>query len=222
MSDEPKRGHAINGDLFTLTHPKLDLSNPFTSHVDVVYDGITHQLLTSADIGAFNFANVTGEFTVADLPGYIIESLDNVATQATHVYRAVVRSETGVLATQSYQSVEQVLGLVGAARPTPTRLGMVIDPYDTVSISSAPKVTIQLDIGIIEITPLTQEVIEELPEWSGTPVEAGEIYAGMFTDDAPYLTLVTPTCRVITMLGPDVDVDEAIETLGRLPVHWAA
>lgn len=216
-----KRCQALNGDLLTLDHDTLDLSQRYTCHVDVVHDGITHQVLSTSDLSAFNFAHTTGTFGVGDLEGYIVELLDNVAAQATHVYQAIVTSESGAIATRSHQSVEQALRLVGALRPTPTRLGFVIEPDDGAEIVSAPKIALQTGIGVLEATPLTAEIIAQLPDWSGTPVSSGELFAGHFTDEAPYLTLVTPSVRVIALLGSGVSPDDAADTLARLSADWA-
>ena len=59
-----KRGRAINGDVFELRHPSLDLDVPFTTFIDVSFRGTTHQALAAADKHAFDFATVTGEFAV--------------------------------------------------------------------------------------------------------------------------------------------------------------
>jgi len=217
-----KRGTAITGDLFTLSHPRLALAAPFTSHVDVLYDGLTHQVLTAADHGAFNYANTTGEFTTGDLRGHIIESLDTVSTQVSHRYQAVVVSNNGALSTHSYQSASQALALVGALAPIRTSLGLIVDPDDTVEIVSTARVAFTTDIGVLELAPLTTEIIAQLPDWSGTRVDGGQLYAGQFSDQAPWLTLVTETTRVVTMLGNEIDPDDAVAELSSLQARWTS
>lgn len=215
-----KRGTAITGDLFRVEHPTLGLSEPFTSHVDVGFDGITHQVLSTADRSAFNYANTTGEFTVGALRGHIIESIDTVQTQATHRYQAVVSSDSGALSTQTYLSAASAIELVGALRPTPTALGIAIDPDDAADIVSDPRVALSTSLGILELTPLSSDVMQQLPDWAGTPVDHGELYGGEHADGSPWLTLVTSTARVILMLGAGVTADQAAAGLTQLAVAW--
>ncbi len=215
-----KRGTAITGDLFLVEHPTLDLSDPFTSHVDVAFDGITHQVLTTADRTGFNYATTTGEFSIGDLRGHIIESIDTVQTQAAHRYQAVLSSPTGALATQTYVSAASAIELVAALRPSPTALGIVIDPDDAVDVHGDPKVAFNTALGIIEITPLTADVVRQLPDWAGTATDHGELYGGQHTDGSPWLTLVTATARVILLLGAHVTADQGASGLAKLAVTW--
>lgn len=215
-----KRGTAITGDLFVVEHPTLDVGEPFTSHVDIGFDGITHQVLTTADRSAFNFATTTGDFTVGGLHGHIIESIDTVQTQATHRYQAVVSSPNGALSTQTYLSASAAIDLVAALRPTPTALGIAIDPDDAADIVGDPRVAMSTPLGIVECTPLTPDVDRQLPDWSGTPVHHGELYGGEHADGSPWLTLVTSTARVILMLGAGVSADDGATGLAELNATW--
>jgi len=217
-----KRGTAITGDLFLVTHPMLDLSQPFTSYVDIAFDGVTHQVLSTADRSAFNYANTTGEFTVGELQGHVIESIDTVQTQATHRYQAIVSSESGVLSTQTYLSAAAAVDLIGALRPIQTAMGISIDPDDAAEIVGDPRVAMTTPAGIVEITPLTADVDRQLPDWSGTEVDHGQLYGGEHADGSPWLTLVTATARVILMLGADVTADEGASALAALDVTWTS
>ena len=218
-----KRGNAINGDLFTLEHPSLDLGVPFTSFIDVSFRGTTHQAFVAADRNAFSFANATGEFTVGEYTGHILETLDAVETQVSHRYQALVTTPHGVLSTHSYDSVPGLLALVGALQPAASSLGVVLDPDDECEFTTAPRVALDLaGIGVLEVTPLTAEVIDQLPTWQGTTVASGELYGGRFTDDAAYLTLVTATCRVLALPGAGADEDDVAEILSNLEADWQA
>jgi len=77
-------------------------------------------------------------------------------------------------------------------------------------------------IGVLEVTPLTAETIDQLPTWQGTQVDGGQLYGGRFTDDAAYLTLVTDTCRVLAMPGADADEDQVAQLLSELEANWQA
>ncbi len=217
-----KRGNAINGDLFEMRHQSLDLDVPFTTFIDVSFRGTTHQALAAADKHFFDFANVTGEFTVGGYSGYILEALDPVETQVSHRYQAVVSTPGGMLSTHSYDSTEGLLALVGALRPNATNLGLVLNPDDECEYTTAPRVALDLAIGIVEVTPLTAEVIDQLPTWQGSDVAGGQLYGGRFTDDVAYLTLVTETCRVLVMPGPAVDEDDAAAAVAGLEAAWHA
>lgn len=215
-------GTTITGDLFVIEHPTLDLGEPFTSHVDVSFEGVTHQVLSTAHRSAFNYANTTGEFAIGELTGHVIESMDTVETQVSHRYQAVIAGPDGALATQSYLSAESALALMGALRPTPTALGMAIDPDDAVEITSPARVAMSTDLGVLEVTPLTTTVTGQLPAWTGTSVRHGELFAGHLSGELPYLTLVTATCRVLLMLGADVDPDAAAAGMAELNATWTS
>ena len=218
-----KRGHALNGDLFMLGfdgESVFGLDVPFTTFIDVSYRGTTHQAFAAADQRAFNFGAVSGEFTVGGYRGYVIETLDSVETQATHRYQAVVTTPGGVLSIHSYEDVPHLLGLVGALRPLATDLGVVLEPDDEAEYTSAPKVALTSALGVLEVTPLTSEVIDHLPTWEGTAVAGGQLYAGRFTDSAPYLTLVTATCRVLALPASGVDEDALATALATLTADW--
>ncbi|MEM7092881.1 MAG: hypothetical protein AAF567_07755 [Actinomycetota bacterium] len=215
-----KRGTAITGDLFTLQHPSLVLDAPFTSFVDVVFDGVTHQVLSTADRSAFNYANTTGQFAIGDLQGHIIESIDTVDTQATHRYQAVLSGSSGALAVHTYLGSAQAVDLLAALRPVATPLGMALDPSDGAEIVTAPKVAVTTAIGVLEVSPLTGAIDAQLPRWQGTIAPHGQLYAGRIGDEVPWLTLVTRRCRVAALLGADVDPDHAATILALLDANW--
>lgn len=215
-----KRGHAINGDVFHLRHDTIDLDRPFTSFIDIAFRGVTHQAFVAADRRAFTYENVTGEFTVGGYDGHLLETLDAVDAQVSHRYQALVTTPAGVLSTHSYDSVPGLLAFVGALRPQATALGVVVDPDDECEFTGPPKVALSLDLGIIEVTPLTQEVIETLPDWQGSTVAYGELYGSRFADGAGYLTLVTDTCRVLVMPDVEADLDIVTEQVSDLRATW--
>lgn len=217
-----RRAHAVTGDLLTLAHPSADLDQAFSSHVDVVYRGVTHQVLTLRGRSGVDFTHTTGEFTVNGLRGFLIEAIDTVETQGAHRYQAVVDSPSGILTAYSYLGSSELLAMIGALAPVPTSIGMVVTPSDDVEIVSTAKVAIKTAFGLLECAPLTAEVNDELPTWGGSEVATGELFAGRLSDDAPYLTLVTSTARALLMVDTPDLADEASEFMSALEVDWAA
>lgn len=216
------RGTSITGDLFVIEHPTLALDQPFTSHVDVSFEGVTHQILSTANRSAFNYSNTTGEFAIGDMTGHVIETMDTVETQVAHRYQAVISGTDGALATQSYVSADTALSLIAALHPASTALGIAIEPDDAVEITGPARVALTTDLGVLEITPLTATVNDQLPGWTGTAVTHGELFAGRLSDDVPYLVLVTSTCRVMLMLGADVSADQAATAMAELDATWTS
>ena len=212
------RAQAVNGDLVELHHPTVELDGPFTSDVEVAFDGLHHQVLSTANRSLFNFAEVSGEFTIGDMAGHLIESIDTVATQAVHTYLAVLSTDGGVLSTRSYVSAESVVDLMAALRPTPSRRGAFADPDDTVQFVGPARVSITTDFGVLALSPLTTQVVRLLPDWSGSAVAHGELFSGRHSDNAAYLTLVTPTARCVLMVNGDPD--DAVGFMADLRVDW--
>ncbi len=203
-----------------MSHKDLRFDQPYTSFVDVLFDGVTHQILSAKDRSGVNFSNTTGSFTVNGFRGWIIESLDTVATQVVHRHTAVIESLSGVLSTSSYDGAGRLLDLFGAIAPAATPLGMTIGTRTDAEISGYPRIAMQTEIGLIEVSPLTSAVVDQLPTWAGTATAAGELFAGRHGDSGAYLVLVTDSCRVLVMLAPESDHDLAAETISALDVRW--
>jgi len=217
-----KRAHAVTGDLVTLSHPHDALDTAFSSHVDVVYAGVTHQVLSLGGRAGIDFTHTTGEFTVGGLRGYLIEAIDLVQTQGSHRFQAVVESDSGILTTYSYLGAAELLELIGALQPVPTALGMVVTPTDDVEIVTTAKVALATSYGLLECSPLTTEVNDLLPKWSGSTVANGELFGGHLGDEAPFLTLVTDSVRALLMVNDPDKVDQATSFMSDLDVRWAA
>lgn len=221
-TQQRKRVHAVTGDLVTIAHPTADISAPFSSHVDILYAGVTHQALTLQSRAGIDFTHTTGEFTVNGLRGFLIEAIDTVATQGAHRYQAVIDSYNGVLTAYSYLGANELLQMIGALQPVATSLGMVITPSDDVDIVSTAKVAMATPYGLLECSPLTVEINDLLPTWAGSNVAHGELFAGQLGDQAPYLTLVTKTARALLMVSSQRQADAAAAFVSELEVYWAA
>lgn len=216
-----KRAQAINGDLVTIEHPQLDLSYPITTYATVAYNGVAHQFISTPDISSHSFTVVTGEFSVGGNLARVVEVVDNVAGKAQVAYQAVLETENGALWTQSHDSREAVAEVMGAVRPIDTPLGIKLEPSDSARIVSAPTVVQSVPgFGIIEAVPLTREVNAALPDWQGSPVAAGELFAGSMSRSLNYLILVTATARVHVLLEDQDQVDAVTATTSDLQVVW--
>lgn len=217
---DQKRAGSIDGALVSLSLPTVDLSQPFSSHVEVAFRGVAHRVITYASPANFDFTNTTGEFSVNTLQGFIAESVDTVSIRATHRFSGVVLSQTGCLVVHTYTGRTGLLDLIAALNPAPRKLGMMIKPTAQCTLTSEPKVALGTQFGILEICPLTTQVVDQLPEWRGTSVAAGEMFAGSQSDGAPYMAVISETARVVALPAADLDIDQVASSLASLRVRW--
>lgn len=212
---------AINGDTVTVGHPGVDLSASATSHVTVAYGGRSHLVTSAATDEAFNYANTSAEFAVNGHLTRIVERMDNVAFGAVHTYQAILTTDSGVISTQSYESREGAVELLGALRPEATPLGVRLHPSDEARIISAPRVVLYATgLGMLEIAPLTDEIIQQMPDWQGTPIDDGELFAAAIRSDVPYLIHASSSARTHLMIQDGLDIDELTNNATKLKVTW--
>ena len=214
------RGSAVTGNHVELTHPDLELAGPFTSHVDVRFRGVVHQVLSMASLAGHDLENVTGRFSVRGLDGLLVETIDTVATQAVRRHQAIVTTDFGTLSTHSYDGADLLLELIGALRPAATDLGVIMQPDVEVEVLEPARLTTQTALGVLEVSPLAGTVVDGLPDWAGTPVSGGELFSASRADGAPTLALVTETCRVVLLVGEGIEPDAATSTMAELGARW--
>ncbi len=103
-------------------------------------------------------------------------------------------------------------------QPGPT--GLAVLPGSGVGWYDAPQLVKELPgVGLLEITPLSNDTAGALPSWPGTPAQGGELYQDQLAPGAPYVVLVTETARVNVL--PDTGaIDAAADAAALLEVEW--
>lgn len=215
-----KSVQVVTGEMVEVRGIGIDPEAACTSHVDVLHDGVTHQILEARDRGLVNFANTVGTFSLASYRGFIIETIDTVATQAVHRHTAVVESDTGILTAHSYDGADQLLALVGDLGIVATRDGMTINPTGIAEVASTVRAALPTVHGLLEISPLNDNTIDQLPTWSGTDVDHGQLYSGSLNDDSAYLVHVSETARSVLMVAPSTTRDDAALFMSGLRTTW--
>jgi len=213
---------AVNGDRVQVEHPRLDLSKAMTSFTTVQYDGVAHSVISSPSTDGMNFANTTAEFSVNGLTARIVQGMDDVGVGTTAIrYQAVLEADAGALWLQSYDSADLAAEVLGALNPESTDLGIRINPTDSCPIVGSITIVFEIaDLGILDIVPLTSDVTLQLPDWAGTPVEHGELFAGKMSQSLPYIIHVSKSARAYVLPSETTDIDKVAELAAELNITW--
>jgi len=223
-----KNMQAINGDRVAVAHAELDLSEGMTTHATVRHQGVNHAVVSTRAPGSHRLGMTTAQLTIAGFDARIVESVDtNFVGQSSVRYEAWLESPNGALWVQSYDSADHSIALLSDLDPRSTDLGVWIGPGNNVDFVTPAEIIVDADaLGVLKITPLTEEVIGQLPDWQGTMTPAGELFAGHVSRSQPMLTLVTPTARVMVIPKADednpADMDELTRLASTLSVEWSA
>lgn len=217
-----KRIQAINGDLVTVSHPTADLSRPASSFISVAAGPTVHQAITRPTAAGIDFTGALATASVAGGELQILPGVDNNETgQATPRFDAVWQGENGVLLIGAYGTVQAAVDLVASLGIGTTALGIHLSPSGSTRFVSFPTVVLDSpDFALLEMVPLTAEVTAQLPDWTGTHVPAGELFAGSLSRSTGYLTLVSSTARTQIMVRSGADLDSATRTAQELHVTW--
>lgn len=217
-----KKIQAVNGDILTVEHPGLDLSKQMSTSTTVMHNGVSHSVISLPSTDFINFANTTAQFSVNGFRTHIVEGMDDTGIGSTAVrYQAIVESDSGVLWLQSYDSADHAADIAGVINPQANKLGMYIEPQGGARIVQAPAVYLEIDkLGVIEFHPLTREIAAQLPEWGGTKVEHGEMFAAKMSRSTPYIIFVSDTARGHVLMDASSTDDEVAELASQLKVHW--
>ena len=224
MTQNSKRIQAINGDTVSLTHPAADLSRPMSSFISVTAGPTVHQAISRPTAAGVDF---TGALAMATLAGgdlHVLPGVDNNETgEATPRFDAVWQGETGVLMIGAYGTVQAAVDLVASLGIATTPLGIRLAPTGSTRFVSYPTVVVESPgLGLLEVVPLTDELMAQLPDWAGTPTAGGDLYAGSLSRSTGYLTLVSDTARTQIMVRSGTDLDAATEMASQLQVNWQA
>lgn len=214
---------AVNGDRVRVQHPGLNLSNAMTSFTTVQFDGVAHSIISSPSTDGMNFANTTAEFSVNGMTARIVQGMDDVGVGTTAIrYQAVLEADAGALWLQSYDSADLAAAVLGAINPEATDLGILINPDDSCPIVGSVTIIFEVKgLGILDIVPLTSDVAMQLPDWAGTEVEHGEMFAASMSRSVPYIIHVSKSARSYVLVSENVDLDTAAGLSAELDITWA-
>lgn len=217
-----KRVLAVNGDTVEIAHPSCDLSRPVSTYASVNHDGVTHHVISVPDTEGFSYAMTTDAFSINGYTTHITEFVDdNSVGLASVVYKGILDTGNGALTVHSYDSPDHTIALLGAIDPQHNELGAYVGPNNRVDFATAPTVVLDVEkLGLLEMFPLTDEVNALLPEWSGTPVDGGELFAASMSRNLNYLILVTPTARVNILPNEGASLDSVATLAADLRVTW--
>jgi len=216
-----KRLQAITGDLITISHPTLALEHTATSSVTVLHEGTTYSITSKPPHLPHDLPIVTAEYRIGGGVLRVSETVDTLQIGASAIrYHNVWETESGSLQIVTHKHHEEGLELLEAIAPEQTPLGVRIQPMAGIEVVVAPGFLFDAAaLGLLQISPLTKAGLAALPDWQGTPVVGGELFAANLSRSVPYLILVTDTARVDIMLNDD-DVDTPTELAAQLEVTW--
>lgn len=217
-----KRLQAITGDLVTITHPTLELSNNATTSVTVVSKGITYHVTSTSPDSAHDHNVVTGEYTLLGRPLRVRESVDNLDLGASAVrYENLWEGKSGTLLLNTHDRHDEGLDLLGLLSPEETPLGVKVTAKGGVQVASPPTLLFEAKpLGVLQISPLTPAGLAMLPDWQGTSVAGGELFAANVSRTVPYLMLITKSARVDILLLDRSDLDATATLASELTVDW--
>lgn len=218
-----KRLQAITGDTITIEHPTLDLSSSATTSVTVVSKGITYNVLSEPPHIPHDHAMITGEYTLRGHTLRVRESVDTLQIGASTVrYENLWEAETGTLTVITHDAHDEGLALLSALSPVDTPLGVTVTATGGIEVASPPILFFAAPpLGLLQISPLTPAAIDMLPDWQGTPVDGGELFAANISRSVFYLILVTDSARVdIMSLSDEPDLDLMADLASRLRLTW--
>lgn len=217
-----KRAQAITGDLVTLSHPTLGFESRFSSYFSVLFGGHSYHLVSKPPTGRPDSSMTTGEYRVDGFTVRVSERIDQMKMGAAGiVYQNLLVGSSGFITVDTHGYHSEGAELLGAFTKTDTDLGLRLDMGPGVRLLMAPMVTIEVrPLGLLSISPLTEQVLAELPEWEGTRVDGGELFAGNVSRTIPTMSLVTDSARVSIGFFDGTDLDEAATLASQLRVEW--
>ena len=231
---------SLDGRRFQLSGP-LDLDLPFTSVVDVAIGGRLHEL-TAGPTGlgpevarALGAGGFDEELSYAD--GTLLVGQTRPYDRQTGLLEellvAVWQGDGYCLVTQLYGGTTAgLLGMLRALRIEEHDDGLTIRPAaagagrgggasGSAGVTFAAPATVVKQVptvGLLELSPLTDQHIKTMPAWRGMSTAAGEVFRDSLSDGKPYFVLAsTDTWTTVVPLA-DVSPEQVPDRLGRLRV----
>jgi hypothetical protein len=208
----------------------LDLGLPFTSVLDVAIGGRLHEFTAGAvglgaDVaGALGAAGFDEEFSYQDgalLVGRL-RPYDRQIRLVEEVLVAVWQGARHCLVTQLYGlKTADLLGVLRTLRISEYDDGLAIRPGAGSSSEFAAPATVVKQIpelGLLEVSPLTDQHVKTLPSWRGLSTPAGELFTDRLADGKPYFVLAAPDTWTTLVPLAGVAADQVPGRVGRLRV----
>jgi hypothetical protein len=219
MSAEVRVTHrSLDGRQFALSG-RLDLGQPGTSVLELAVRGRLHELTAGP-------AGLGDEVAAALGVGRIDEELsyqggtllvgrarpyDRQTRLVEDLVLAVWRGRHHSLVTQFYgASTAGVLTMLRTLRISEHRDGLSVRPEPGAGSDFAAPATVLKQVpglGLLEVSPLTDQHARALPSWSGLSTSGGELFQDQLSDGRPYFVLATSDTwtTVVPLAGSPTD-----------------
>lgn len=217
---------ALDGRRYRLAG-RLDLSEPFTSTIEVNIGTRVHELTGGVaalgeELAAATGARLDEELSYRD--GLLrigrASRYDPVIRLTETVLVAVWQGRRYCLVTQLYGgSAADVLALLRGLPITEHDDGIALGTGDGVRFARPASVLKQVPgLGLLEITRLTPELARTLPRWRGVSTAAGELFLDELGDGTPYFVLAgrDTWATVVPLASADNRAAERVPALAEL------
>jgi hypothetical protein len=224
---------ALDGRRFLLTG-QIDLGLPFTSVVEVNVGGRLHEFTAGSERLGEGVAHALGVTSFDEELTYQGGALligrtrpyDRQIGLREDLLLAVWRGRRHCLVTQVYgMSTADMLGVLRTLRITEHADGLVLHPSRSDgSEFTAPATVVKEvpELGLLEMSPLTDQHAKELPAWRGMSTPAGELFRDRLSDGAPYFVLAAADTWTTVLPLARTATERVPELVGRLRVQLVA
>lgn len=228
---------ALDGRRFRLTG-HIDLGLPFISVVEVTVpgrlQGRLHEFTAgSARLGddvapALGVTSFDEELTYQG--GTLLvgraQPYDQQINLREDLLLALWRGRRHCLVTQMYgMSTADLLGVLRTLRIEEHADGLVLHPSRSGGSDFTGPATVVKEVpelGLLEMSPLTDRHAQQLPPWRGLPTPAGELFRDRLSDGRPYFVLAAADTWTTVLPLARTAPDRVPELVGRLRVQLAA
>lgn len=214
---------AITGDRVSIAHPSLRLPEPASTFVSVRWADRPYHVISTPPSAVFDSTMTTGEYRLNEHLVRVRERVDQLDMGAAGVvYESTLFADHGQLQVISHGWHAEGLELFEQLNPIDSPLGVAVSLGPGLRVLAAPQILLDVaGLGVLSIKPLTPDLASLLPQWKGTEVVGGELFAANLTRTEPYLLLVTPTAQVSILLRELRDLDAVTALAADLAVDWS-
>jgi hypothetical protein len=221
---------SLDGRRFQLSGA-LDLGLPFTSVLDVAVGGRLHEFTAGvaglgADVaGALGGTGFDEELSYSGgalLVGRL-RPYDRQAKLVEDLLVGVWRGERYCLVTQLYGlTTADLLGLLRTLRieEHDDGLAVALAPRGGGEFAAPATVVKQIpELGLLEVSPLTDQHVKSLPSWRGLSTPAGEMFTDSLADGKPYFVLAATDTWTTLVPVSAATADQMAGRVGQLRVR---